>query len=218
MTDIEKLKLLTGESDDKLLSLLLEDATEFVLAYTGRSQIVTGMEKTVRDLAVIALNRMGTEGESSRSAAVLRACRNRCTTSWTGSGWHGWEVKSMRQKRSRLRKYYHRGAIPKKDNEGSSYIEYDDPVAFTAEEWAAGGKLQAEMYGQRLPNIRNLRVTGEYREMFATGGPLGYQIENGPLFHLGDGVCLYVGPEAEPDYKVVAIYPHRLLTLEVEHV
>lgn len=124
----------------------------------------------------------------------------------------------MRQKRSRLRKYYHRGAIPKKDNEGSSYIEYDDPVAFTAEEWAAGGKLQAEMYGQRLPNIRNLRVTGEYREMFATGGPLGYQIENGPPFHLGDGVCLYVGPEAEPDYKVVAIYPHRLLTLEVEHV
>ncbi|EEG52916.1 phage head-tail connector protein [Enterocloster asparagiformis] len=69
MTDVEKLKLLTGESDDKLLSLLLEDATEFVLAYTGRSQIVTGMEKTVRDLAVIALNRMGTEGESSRSAA-----------------------------------------------------------------------------------------------------------------------------------------------------
>ena len=66
MTDVEKLKLLTGESDDKLLSLLLEDATEFVLAYTGRSQIVTGMEKTVR---VIALNRMGTEGESSRSAA-----------------------------------------------------------------------------------------------------------------------------------------------------
>ena len=67
MTDVEKLKLLTGESDDKLLSLLLEDATEFVLAYTGRSQIVTGMEKTVRDLAVIALNRMGTEGETSRS-------------------------------------------------------------------------------------------------------------------------------------------------------
>lgn len=54
--------------------------------------------------------------------------------------------------------------------------------------------------------------------MFATGGPLGYQIENGPLFHPGDGVCLYVGPEDEPDYKIVAIYPHRLLTLEVEHV
>jgi len=67
MTDIEKLKKLTGESDDILLSLLLEEATAFVLSYTGRTKIVTGLEKAVRDLAVIALNRMGTEGEASRS-------------------------------------------------------------------------------------------------------------------------------------------------------
>ena len=62
MTDIEKLKKLTGESDDILLSLLLDEATAFVLSYTGRTKIVTGLEKAVRDLAVIALNRMGTEG------------------------------------------------------------------------------------------------------------------------------------------------------------
>lgn len=67
MTDIEKLKKLTGEGDDILLSLLLEEATAFVLSYTGRTKIVTGLEKAVRDLAVIALNRMGTEGEASRS-------------------------------------------------------------------------------------------------------------------------------------------------------
>lgn len=67
MDDIEKLKKLTGESDSELLSLLLEDAKEFVLSYTNRTEIVTGLQKTVRDLAVIALNRMGTEGESGRS-------------------------------------------------------------------------------------------------------------------------------------------------------
>lgn len=67
MTDIEKMKKLTGESDDILLSLLLEEATAFVLSYTGRTKIVTGLEKAVRDLAVIAFNRMGTEGEASRS-------------------------------------------------------------------------------------------------------------------------------------------------------
>lgn len=67
VTDIEKLKKLTGESDDILLSLLLDEATAFVLSYTGRTKIVTGLEKAVRDLAVIALNRMGTEGEASRS-------------------------------------------------------------------------------------------------------------------------------------------------------
>lgn len=67
MEEVEKLKKLTGESDNELLSLLLEDSEEFVLSYTNRTEIVTGLQKTVRDLAVIALNRMGTEGESGRS-------------------------------------------------------------------------------------------------------------------------------------------------------
>lgn len=69
MTEVEKLKLLTGEKDEELLSLLLEDAIAFVLAYTNRTQIIGGLEKAVRDLAVVALNRMGTEGEASRSGA-----------------------------------------------------------------------------------------------------------------------------------------------------
>lgn len=67
MTEIEKLKRLTGERDEVLLQILLDDAEQFVLSYTGRTRIVTGLEKAVRDLAVIALNRMGTEGENSRS-------------------------------------------------------------------------------------------------------------------------------------------------------
>lgn len=67
MTDLEKLKKLTGETDEELLKVLLSEAEEFVLAYTNRTRIVTGLEKSVRDLAVIALNRMGTEGEDGRS-------------------------------------------------------------------------------------------------------------------------------------------------------
>lgn len=67
MEEISKLKILTGEQDEGLLGLLLEEAEAFVLAYTGRKKLVTGLEKSVRDLAVIALNRMGTEGESGRS-------------------------------------------------------------------------------------------------------------------------------------------------------
>lgn len=69
MTDIEKLKKLTGESDDALLFLLLEEAETFVLSYTNRTRLVSGLDKAVRDLAVIALNRRGTEGENSRSGA-----------------------------------------------------------------------------------------------------------------------------------------------------
>ncbi|WP_029470628.1 phage head-tail connector protein [Blautia producta] len=69
MTDIEKLKKLTGESDEELLFLLLEEAEAFVLSYTNRTRLVSGLDKAVRDLAVIALNRRGTEGENSRSGA-----------------------------------------------------------------------------------------------------------------------------------------------------
>lgn len=69
MTEVEKLKKLTGESDEDLLSLLLSDAEEFVLNYTNRTKLPDVLKQPVRDLAVIALNRMGTEGENSRSEA-----------------------------------------------------------------------------------------------------------------------------------------------------
>ena len=122
----------------------------------------------------------------------------------------------MRLKRSRLKICYHRQAVPKKDKEGSSYIEFGPATPFQTEEWAAGGKIQAEMYGQRLPGIRNLRMEGDYTEVSAGARRVGYQIEGGPLFCAGDGLCLFVSPDAEPDYIIIAIYPHRFLTLEVE--
>ena len=69
MTELEKLKKLTGEKDDERLQILVEDATAWVLAYTNRTRLVSGLDKTVRDLAVIALNRMGTEGEAARTGS-----------------------------------------------------------------------------------------------------------------------------------------------------
>lgn len=67
MDNLAKLKKLTGEGDQELLSLLLDDAESFVLSYTNRSHMVNGLERSVRDLALVAYNRMGTEGESARS-------------------------------------------------------------------------------------------------------------------------------------------------------
>lgn len=69
MTNIEKLKILTGEHDESLLSLLLEDAETFVRGYTNRTKLIHELQKPVRDLALIAYNRLGTEGESGRSEA-----------------------------------------------------------------------------------------------------------------------------------------------------
>lgn len=64
---IERLKILTGNNDEKLIGVLIDEAEAFVLGYTNRTRLVTGLEKAVRDLAVIALNRLGTEGETGRS-------------------------------------------------------------------------------------------------------------------------------------------------------
>ena len=82
-------------------------------------------------------------------------------------------------------------------------------------EWPGGGKLQAERYGQRLPNIRNLRIDSRYREI-SDSGKVCYQIEGGPLISADDGICFNVPGNQEPDYRIVAIYPYRFLTLEVE--
>ncbi len=69
MTDFERIRVLTGERDEELVEVVLEDATDWVLAYTGRKKMIPELKKTVRDLAVIAINRMGTEGETSRTGA-----------------------------------------------------------------------------------------------------------------------------------------------------
>lgn len=121
----------------------------------------------------------------------------------------------MRLKRNRLQMYSHREAVPEKDREGCPVVRYGCPRAFEAEMWPAGGKRQAEMYGIRLPDIRNLRIQGRYREVTADG-VLRYEVEDGPSITVNDGICLNVPPDAEPDYVVVAAYPYSYLTLEVE--
>lgn len=121
----------------------------------------------------------------------------------------------MKLKRNRLKTYSHRKAVTEKDREGCPVVSYGSPARFEAEMWAAGGKLQAEMYGIRLPNIRNLRIRRKYREVTADG-VLRYEIEGGPVITVNDGICMNVQPDDDPDYKVVAIRPYSFLTLEVE--
>lgn len=55
----------TGQGD--LLEQLILDAGDFVESYTGRSSVPDALVRTVGDLAIVAYNRRGTEGESARS-------------------------------------------------------------------------------------------------------------------------------------------------------
>lgn len=122
----------------------------------------------------------------------------------------------MRLKQNRLAEYQHRKAIVARDSEGGSYIEYGPAVPILAEMWTGGGKLQTEMYGNRLPNIRNLRLDGAYHEVPGSNGKVTNQIKDGPEIAVGDGICIYAAADQEPDYQVVAVYPYTHLTLEVE--
>lgn len=88
-------------------------------------------------------------------------------------------------------------------------------LLFNAEMWGRRRQLQSEMYGSRLPNIRNLRLKGTYREVSGKAGKVSYEVTDGPTITVNDGICI---SGDVPDYKVVAIYPYRFLTLEVEKI
>lgn len=120
----------------------------------------------------------------------------------------------MRLKRNRLREFKHFQVVQKKDSEGGTYTEYAPPSCFRAEMWTAGGKVQAEMYGSRLPLIRNLRIDGKYAEVAGKNGKPSYRFQEGMTVSVNDGISVNGGND--PDYKVVAIYPYTYLTLEVE--
>lgn len=70
MTELDKLKLrlrITDNSQDDLLTLLLEQAEEEVLDFTNRDVLLSRMKSIVIDVAVEKYNRLNTQGESSRS-------------------------------------------------------------------------------------------------------------------------------------------------------
>ena len=67
MQNFEKVRKLTGEDDIELINIVIEKAEQFVKGYTNRTKIPDVLEGVVFDLSVIAINRMGTEGETSRS-------------------------------------------------------------------------------------------------------------------------------------------------------
>lgn len=71
MTALEQLKKLTGESDEELLSLLLENSADAILGFTNRKLLPLNLVKTQIKWALITYNRMGMEGESSRNEGAI---------------------------------------------------------------------------------------------------------------------------------------------------
>ncbi len=67
MSDLEIMKALCGDKDADLYPTLLQCAEEKLLALTNRTKLPSAMNEAKRQWAIVAYNRMGMEGESSRS-------------------------------------------------------------------------------------------------------------------------------------------------------
>lgn len=97
--------------------------------------------------------------------------------------------------------YYLKKKIVIEDDEGGKYPGYsEESIEIQANIYSASGKLQAEIYGERLNYILNM-LYDEDTEIVE-----------------GDGICVYVSKDNEPDYKVISIKRYSHLFIELEKI
>ena len=65
--ELEKLKTLTGESDETVLLSLISRAENIILSETNRDKLTPALERLVPEIVIELYNRSGSEGEQSRS-------------------------------------------------------------------------------------------------------------------------------------------------------
>lgn len=101
-----------------------------------------------------------------------------------------------------------------KDGEGVPITSYGQSKQISGEVWPASGKLQTQMYGERLSYIRNCKVEGKYT-IRQEKNHVVYDFEEFQLRE-GDGICVYTSIDQEPDYKIISIKPYNPLYMELE--
>lgn len=96
--------------------------------------------------------------------------------------------------------YYLKRKTVIEDNEGGKYPGYSESIEIQANIYPASGKLQAEIYGEKLNYILNMLYDGQEK------------------LNEGDGMCVYVPKDNEPDYKVISIKRYSHLAIELEKI
>ena len=122
----------------------------------------------------------------------------------------------MRLRLNRLKHIYLYNSTLAKNPEYATYQAWNSPVHFLAEAWPGSGPVQQELYGAKLPVIRNFRINGTYTEQIQNGR-VSYVLTDGQhtiTLTANDGVSMDGGKD--PAYKINAIYPRRWLELECE--
>ena len=97
--------------------------------------------------------------------------------------------------------YYLKRKCIIEDLEAGKYHSFEKiPIQIKANIYPATGKLQAEIYGERLNYIRNMLYDGP------------------EILNEGDGICVYVSQEDKPDYKIISKKPYSHQVLELEKI
>jgi hypothetical protein len=106
----------------------------------------------------------------------------------------------MRLRQRDLKTVYVRPFIKIKDDEGSITNNYGEAYSIEAKIQPAGGQLQAAEYGEKLSYMLTMRYEGN------------------EILKEKDGVCVFVGPTENPDYRVKAIKPWNIKVFDLEKV
>lgn len=97
--------------------------------------------------------------------------------------------------------YYLKKKTVVEDNEGGKYQGYsNESVEVLANIYPASGKLQAEIYGERLNYILNMLYDGT------------------ETLNEGDGICVCVSKDGNPDYRIISIKRYSHLFIELEKI
>ena len=121
-----------------------------------------------------------------------------------------------RLKQTRVRSFYIKKRNVAKDNEGVPIITFGEPVEVKGEVWPATSKRQIETYGDRINDIANVHLQGQYTITEQNGAVVAVLADDITL-ELGDGFYIFRDKDAPtPDYIILSITEYQPLKLEVE--
>ena len=121
-----------------------------------------------------------------------------------------------RLKQTRVRSFYIKKRNVAKDNEGVPIITFGEPVEVKGEVWPATSKRQIETYGDRINDIANVHLQGQYTITEQNGAVVAVLADDITL-ELGDGFYIFRDKDAPtPDYILLSITEYQPLKLEVE--
>lgn len=120
-----------------------------------------------------------------------------------------------RLKQTRVRSFWIKKRNVAKDNEGVPVISFGEPVEVKGEVWPATSKRQIETYGDRINDIANVHIQGQYTIAEQNGAVA--VLADDITLELGDGFYIFRDKdEPTPDYIILSITEYQPLKLEVE--